>query len=633
MIKIALALHHKILPPTININEPHPQLDIENSPFYLNTETRPWIRGEHPRRAGVSAFGFGGTNFHVVLEEYESEQRTPYRLHRHAQTLVLHAPTSEALRVRVQDLHSQLQSPNAERDYAHAVEASSNMIPHGNARLAFVANSLVEARDLLGLAMEQLQTRVTEPTWQHPKGIFYRRQALDGKVVALFSGQGAQHVEMGRELMLNFPVLREAFTKVDALFAPMENAGLASSFSAPTPGTDSQAEQTEALQRTDYAQPAIGAMSAGLYQLFTAAGFRADFVAGHSFGELTALWAAGVLDEPTYFQLMKARGASMSPPAHPGFDAGTMLAVVGTYAQLQNELPHLPGVYLANWNSHDQVVLAGPTSAIEAAQSTLQNKGYSVTRLPVAAAFHTPLVGHAQQPFAVAIHAAKFNSPSCRCTPTQLPNLTHLTPVRYRNNSRSICFSRYSLLSKSKTCMLPAAHCLLSLVRETFSPSGQKHFSGPPAFGGGIDVGKQKDSDRQLREAVAQLRVAGLQLREIDPFAAISKPAEIKPKRAMNVQLNGSNYVSDRTRSSYENALQQPAPEVDEVSVISATPAVTPAVQSPDYSSALHADIIAQFVQQQAEAARIHEQYLRQHAEHTQALLKLLGDENPLLLV
>ena len=155
MVKVALALHHKILPPTINVQNPHPQLDIENSPFYLNTETRPWIRGEHPRRAGVSAFGFGGTNFHVVLEEYAPEQHTPYRLHRHAQTIVLHAPTPEALRTRAQELHTQLQSPTAESDYARALEASTHVIPRSAARLAFVVNSLAEARDLLALAGEQ----------------------------------------------------------------------------------------------------------------------------------------------------------------------------------------------------------------------------------------------------------------------------------------------------------------------------------------------------------------------------------------------------------------------------------------------------------------------------------------------
>ncbi len=631
MIKVALALHHKILPPTINVQQPHPQLDIENSPFYLNTETRPWIRGEHPRRAGVSAFGFGGTNFHIVLEEYEPEQRAPYRLHRHAQTIMLHAPTPEALRVRAQELNTQLQSPTAERDYARAVDASTNMVPHSDARLAFVANSLVEARDLLALAVEQLHTKISELAWQHPKGIFYRRQAMDGKVVALFSGQGAQHVEMGRELMLNFPVLREAFHNIDTLFRADGKTPVSQVvYPPPTPGTDSQAAQTAALQRTDYAQPAIGAMSAGLYQLLTEAGFRPDFVAGHSFGELTALWAAGVLDEPTYFHLMKARGASMSPPARPGFDAGTMLAVIGTYAQLQTELHHLPGVYLANWNSHDQVVLAGPTSAIEAAQAKLQDKGYSVTRLPVAAAFHTPLVGHAQQPFAEAIHAATFRSPL-------LPVYANATAQPYPSDPRAVQeqLSQHLLQPVMFTQQIENLYAAGGVMFIEFGPRNiltnlvKNILADRPHLAVALNMGKQKDSDRQLREAVAQLRVAGLLLREIDPFAAISKPVEIKPKRALNIQLNGSNYVSDRTRLAYTTALQQPTP-VDESPALNMVP-VAPAPQpTATVASAPHADVIAQFVQQQAEAARIHEEYLRQHAEQTQALLKLIGDETPL---
>ena len=632
MVKVALALHHKILPPTINVQNPHPQLDIENSPFYLNTETRPWIRGEHPRRAGVSAFGFGGTNFHVVLEEYAPEQHTPYRLHRHAQTIVLHAPTPEALGTRAQELHTQLQSPTAESDYARALEASTHVIPRSAARLAFVVNSLAEARDLLALAVEQLHTKAGEPGWQHPKGIFYRRQAMDGKVVALFPGQGAQHVEMGRELTLNFPVLREAFQKIDDLFRADGQTPVSQVvYPSPTAGGDSQAAHADALQRTDYAQPAIGAMSAGLYQLLKEAGFHADFVAGHSFGELTALWAAGVLDQDTYFHLMKARGASMSPPVHPGFDAGTMLAVSGTYAQLQNELQNLPGVYLANWNAHNQVVLAGPTSAIEAAQSTLQNKGYSVTRLPVAAAFHTPLVGHAQQPFAAAIHGASFNSPS-------LPIYANGTAQPYPSDPGAIQeqLSQHLLQPVLFTQQIENMYTAGATIFVEFGPRNiltnlvKNILADRAHLAIALNIGNKKDSDRQLRESVAQLRVAGLQLREIDPYAVVSKPAEVKSKRSLNIQLNGSNYVSDRTRARYDAVLRQPAPSVDEAPALKNTPVVSAPEPAAQGSSVLHAEILAQLIDQQNETSRLHEEYLRQQAERTQALLKLLGEETPL---
>jgi len=107
LIKTALALHHKVLPATINVTKPHPKLGLENSPLYLNTETRPWIRSqaEVPRRAGVSSFGFGGTNYHVVLEEYSSEHDRPYRLHHTPQSVLLFASTPEQLISRCQEFY------------------------------------------------------------------------------------------------------------------------------------------------------------------------------------------------------------------------------------------------------------------------------------------------------------------------------------------------------------------------------------------------------------------------------------------------------------------------------------------------------------------------------------------------
>ncbi len=429
--------------------------------------------------------------------------------------------------------------------------------------------------------------------------------------------------------MLNFPVLREAFGRIDALFQADGKTPVSQIvYPAPTPGRDLQACKTEALQRTDYAQPAIGALSAGLFQLFAAAGFHADFMAGHSFGELTALWAAGVMDEPTYFQLMKARGASMSPPAHAGFDAGAMLAVSGTYEQVQNELHHLPGVYLANWNAHNQVVLAGPTPAIEAAEPTLKGKGYGVTRLPVSAAFHTPLVGHAQQPFAEAIRAASFRSPS-------RPVYENATAQPYPSDPRAIQeqLSQHLLQPVLFTRQIENMVAAGAAIFIEFGPRNiltnlVKNIMADRAhLAVALNVGKQKDSDRQLRESIAQLRVAGVPLREVDPYAAIARPAETKSRRALNIQLNGSNYVSDRTRAMYEAALQQPAPFVEETPVVQVAPvAPLPQPAANDLSPA-HAEILAQLVDQQNKAARLQEEYLRQHAEYTQAMMKLLRED------
>ncbi len=210
LIKAALALHHKILPATINITRPNPKFAIENSPFYLNTETEPWLRREKdiPRRAGVSAFGFGGTNYHVVLEEYGNEQNGAYRLHTVAQSILLCDWNSAQLLARCETVLEQLQSDAGFQHYTELLNSCKSLvIPTSAARVGFVAMSLVEACELLQISIGMLKSKVQAAFWNHPRGIYYRETGLpkDAKVVALFPGQGSQYLEMGRELACNFP--------------------------------------------------------------------------------------------------------------------------------------------------------------------------------------------------------------------------------------------------------------------------------------------------------------------------------------------------------------------------------------------------------------------------------------------
>ncbi len=223
LMKTSLALYHKILPPTINVTQPNPKLGIENSPFYINTEPRPWISARHgtPRRAGVSSFGFGGTNFHVVLEENEAEQRGAYRLNSVAQPVVLAASDPVQLLAACREALNNLQGELSLVNFTNRVQTSREMeIPQGAARLGFVAETVEEARQLLQIALAQLAEKGQQDVWEHPKGIYYRKAGLEtrGKVVALFSGQGSQYLEMGRELAMNFPVVRDVFAAMYELF-------------------------------------------------------------------------------------------------------------------------------------------------------------------------------------------------------------------------------------------------------------------------------------------------------------------------------------------------------------------------------------------------------------------------------
>ncbi|MDZ8053962.1 MAG: beta-ketoacyl synthase N-terminal-like domain-containing protein [Aulosira sp. ZfuVER01] len=565
LIKTALALHHKILPPTINITEPNPKLNIKNSSFYLNTETRPWIRaeGEAPRRAGVSSFGFGGTNYHVVLEEYGAEQNQPYRLHNAPAEILLFAGTSAQLVTKCEETLGKLQSKDGDRHYAELIqECTSQEIPQAAARVGFVAENLQEACKLLQISLDWLKHKGSAISWEHPQGIYFRSAGMNlgGKVVALFSGQGSQYLEMGREVVMNFPEMRRLYGQMDSLLL-QDNLRPLSEIVFPHP-TFEEAEknaQVAALQRTEYAQPAIGVLSAGLYSILQQAGFKSDFVAGHSFGELTALWAAGVLSEQDYLFLVKARGQAMAAPEDPDHDRGSMLAVKEEIAKVEAIVRHYPQVAIANINSPTQVVLAGPTAEIAKVRQVLQDKGCAAVLLPVSAAFHTPLIAFAQKSFAIATKSVKFQAP-------QIPVFSNVTGQKYPQESPSIqkileTHLSNSVLFKQEIENIYAAggYCFVEFGPRRILSNLVKDILGDrPHLTISLNPSTQKNSDRSLREAAVQLRVVGLSLKNLDPYQLLPVlPApENEKKKALTVKLNGINYVSEKTKNAFPQALQ-----------------------------------------------------------------------------
>ncbi|WP_414550487.1 SDR family NAD(P)-dependent oxidoreductase [Anabaena sp. CCY 0017] len=562
LIKTALALHHKVLPPTINITQPHPKLNIENSPFYLNTETRPWItRNDQPRRAGVSAFGFGGTNYHVVLEEYKHEHNQPYRIHNIAESVLISAKTPEHLLSRCEEIQEQLQSDGRERHYAELIAAVQALeIPITDARVGFVANSLTQAGELLQKSIDLLKNKLEAESWEHPQGIYYRKTGIskDQKVVALFSGQGSQYLEMGRELVINFPCLRQTYAEMDRLLSqdglqPVSEVV----FPHPVFNPESKAAQMSVLQLTEYAQPAIGAFSAGLYKILQQAGFKADMVAGHSFGELTALWVAGVLSEEDYYFLVKARGQAMATPPNSQLDHGTMLAVKGDVSQVKKLIENFPLVHIANLNSHQQMVLAGTKAEIAKVEEMLTAQGFYTGLLTVSAAFHTSLVAYAVKPFANAIERVTLQQP-------QIPVYTNFTGTPYPNQPKVIqnilqehLGSQVLFQEEIENIYAEGGYCFVEFgPRNTLTNLVREILGARSHIAVALNTHPQKDSDRTLREAVVQLRVAGLPLFNLDPYKQ-SRPIPPEPQtQLLNVRLNSTNYVSDKTKQLFEKALQ-----------------------------------------------------------------------------
>jgi acyl transferase domain-containing protein/NAD(P)H-dependent flavin oxidoreductase YrpB (nitropropane dioxygenase family)/NAD(P)-dependent dehydrogenase (short-subunit alcohol dehydrogenase family)/acyl carrier protein len=441
LIKATLALHHKVLPPTL-VEKPNPRANLDGGPLYLNTESRPWVKGDgRPRRAGVSAFGFGGTNFHVVLEEYTNDplDRPSLGLKTWpAELFVWRRPDKATLVKDVRHCRDALAAgavPTLGDLAASLWESSKN--GDDQPTLAVVAGSLEDLREKLESALKTLSA--VETTLSDPRGIYFaekpsaanvqrptsnvqrpsrsdtngaKRSTLDvrPKVAFLFPGQGSQYPNMLAQLAIAFPEVREVLDAAEGVLAGKLERPLGRLIYPPSPFTPEQEQAAkEALQRTEVAQPAVGATSLAMHRLLSLLGIEPDFLAGHSYGEYAALAAAGSIPLSDLIRLSHRRGEVIAA-ASPHMPGG-MIAVEAGAEAVTKVLTGLPNITLANHNSPKQTVIAADEAGLQAATEKLHAAVLRHQRIAVACGFHSPLVAAAREPLAQALAEVPFASP------------------------------------------------------------------------------------------------------------------------------------------------------------------------------------------------------------------------------
>ena len=321
LIKAALALHHKVIPPTIKVEEP--AVEADSTPFYINTEKRPWLaRADHPRRAGVSAFGFGGSNFHCVIEEYEGVG-SPETIDWNGCTEVLAFSGVDR-----GEVIAAIAAFDDDASWAvfcrQAAETRKTFDASAPARLTMVIErGGPPVQDVIQGA-KTLLDRGESARWSTPTGAYFSSGPRQGKLAALFPGQGTAYVGMLRDLACSFPAAAEALA--------LANEDGLGEIIYPHPAFNDveRSHQAKALHPTQVAQPAIGAVSVTALEVLKHFDVSFDAAAGHSYGELVALHAAGRLTSQELHRLSTVRGELMAADADSPAtrcDRGSMLAV------------------------------------------------------------------------------------------------------------------------------------------------------------------------------------------------------------------------------------------------------------------------------------------------------------------
>jgi acyl transferase domain-containing protein/NAD(P)H-dependent flavin oxidoreductase YrpB (nitropropane dioxygenase family)/NAD(P)-dependent dehydrogenase (short-subunit alcohol dehydrogenase family) len=386
LIKATLSVYHGVKPATIHLKNPNAYYNAANSPFAFNAATGIWT--DEVRRAGISAFGFGGTNFHAVLESNHVTKEETIMSSWPSEIFVFRGQNLDAAKMMMDKVKALLHTNNTLK--LKDIACSLAVYNEEPVQLSVIASN---HEQLLARMQAAQQGVITE-------GVFISNKK-EGKVAFLFSGQGSQRINMARDLFVAFPSMRRLLTgrkdyeKIifpDAVFSDTELLA-----------------QKDAIKDTRRAQPLLGIVDLAIAEYLRSLGIVPDMVAGHSYGELPALCFAGVFDAEQLVPLSELRAKAILDAV--GEDKGIMAAVSLTPEALAVLIEGETEVWTVNLNAPKQSVIAGTSKAMTALMEKMKAQKVSFKQLEVACAFHSPLLAASRDLFAEALKTVNFKSP------------------------------------------------------------------------------------------------------------------------------------------------------------------------------------------------------------------------------
>ncbi|MGP8283785.1 MAG: SDR family NAD(P)-dependent oxidoreductase [Desulfomonilaceae bacterium] len=430
MIKAILSLYHQSLPPTINVTNPNPCIDWDSSPLSLLTEAREWKTSDRSfRRAGVSAFGFGGTNFHIVLQEYNPALRLvpankptqlpvvkfvkpdwpkPDKLSLDGTIWAIGGNNPDELISKIRTILDGI-NPST---FANQAETHRNECQSFNLRFGFAASDIETTTKKLSSILEALQDPAKRG-FLGARGVY----SSEGKpsrnspgAAFLFPGQGSQYPYMLRDLCDRFPIVADTFREADEIMKGLGQKEI-SSLVFPDPAQIPESGASDIIKDTQILQPMILTADTAIFRLLEKMGMRPVACAGHSLGEYAACVASGVFSFRDALEAVAVRGREMARVSIA--DPGLMMSIPTDARLVEEILAQVDGyVVAANKNSPKQTVISGETAAVKKAGELFRERGLEGLLIPVSAAFHSGVVAPAREPFMKTLEKLRVSSPA-----------------------------------------------------------------------------------------------------------------------------------------------------------------------------------------------------------------------------